>query len=281
VPEYFEPIDFHIHTLRSPCASRRGPEAGLPAYVPRVRELGWKQLCISDHVVEDPTLPWVGPFYECQDRRMIDSARQEAEALAPDLDIYVGAEADMFDVDKFCASAEWSAELDFLIMPPNHFHLEPHVQPPSTEPDDVAAFVWAHMEAVAAQPWIDIMAHPFLTFLKDWPPLDQIVPRITDAQRQELFDTMVRNRQALEINTCCSNNPLWREVARPFYQMAVDRGVLLTYGSDAHSVDRLGMFRELAWPFVESLDVTPEQFATPETFLAKRGRSGSKRSPSP
>ena len=45
---------------------------------------------------------------------------------------------------------------------------------------------------------------------------------------------------------------------------------MLTYGSDAHAADRLGLFREQAWPFVESLGVTAENFATPETFLAKR-----------
>ena len=267
----FEPVDFHIHTVLSPCAARSGPKAELATYVQRARELGWPQVCISDHIVEDDTLPWMPPFYRGCNERLVAHTRRLAAALDGDIDILIGVEADMVDVDRIAASADMARRVDFLIMPPNHFHMAKHVQPPTDQPADVGRHVWTHMRAAASQPWIDIIAHPFAVFRKDLPPIGQYMPHVPDDDWAEVFDRMAHNRIAIEVNLHCVRKPEYLETTGHLFRLAVDRGVKLSYGSDAHAVRELGRFGREVLPQLAPLGFTASDFATPALFHTKRG----------
>ena len=266
----FEPVDFHIHTVLSPCAARSGLKGELGMYVGRARALGWRQLCISDHIVEDDTLPWVPAFYRGCTERLVRESRRMAAGFDSGVEVLVGVEADMVDGDRIAASAAMAQRVDFLILPPNHFHMAEHVQPPTDAPADVGRHAYEHMHAVASLPWVDIMAHPFVVFRKDLPPIGHYVPCVPLDDWTKMFRRMARHRMALEMNLHCVRNPEYLAATGHLFQAAVQCGVTLSYGSDAHNVCDLGRFRREVLPQLVPLGFTATHFATPELFRAKR-----------
>jgi len=266
-----EPVDFHIHTALSPCAAKHGERAQLGTYVARARGLGWRHLCISDHVVEDDTQPWMPAFYRGCNERLVDQTRRLAAEVDGDLEVLVGVEADMVDGDRIGASAEMAQRLDFLILPPNHFHMSEHVQPASTSPVDVARHLYEHTRG-AVQPWVDILAHPFVVFRQGWPPIGEYMKHVPEQAWAEVFGQMAQHPTALEVNLHCVLNPEYLAATGHLFRLAIACGVQLSYGSDAHHVGDLGRFRADVLPHILALGLAEHHFATPETFRAKRTR---------
>ena len=269
----FAPVDFHIHTVLSPCAAKSGVKGELGTYVGRARELGWRELCITDHVVEDDRLPWLPAFYRGCTERLVRETRELAAKLDGDIQVLVGVEADMIDGDRIGASAAMARRVTHLILPPNHFHMREHVQPPTDSPTDVGRHAPKHMLAVASLPWVDIMAHPFVVFRDDLPPIGEYLPTVPTDDWATMFKRMVENGMALEINLHCARNPQYFGATGHLFQMAVDLGVVLSYGSDAHNVCDLGLFRRDVLPQIVPLGFTADHFAAPELFRAKRRRA--------
>jgi len=266
----FEPVDFHIHTVLSPCATQYGTRAALATYVERARQLGWPRLCVSDHIVEDDTLAWMPPFYRGCNERLLHETRALAAELDGDLDVRVGVEADMVDGHRIGASAAMASRVDHLILPPNHFHMDQHVQPPSTAAADVGRHLWEHTLAAASQPWVDIIAHPFAVFRGGLPPIGEYMTHVPEDDWAEVFRRMAANPTALEVNLHCVRNPEYVAATGHLFQLAVACGVTLSYGSDAHHVDDLGCFGAEVLPQVRALGLDEHDFATPAVFRAKR-----------
>lgn len=222
--------DLHIHTEY--CGHAGGMT--IPAICKRADYLGLNAIAITDHI------------FKPSDRPLIDKIRAEVKACTTHCRVYVGAEV---DVDSVYTDGRLVADdledLDIVIA---GFHYVPTVgnYPRSFEQNTLGAEafmeVWtSSLLGVVSNPRIHTLAHPgrLLAAAVD---LDV---HFEDALAvfEQAAKLSAENNIAWELNELSGYrlNAYWQEQWWRISRIALDAGVKLVYGSDAHHPDAIGM----------------------------------------
>jgi histidinol phosphatase-like PHP family hydrolase len=225
--------DYHVHTHYSAC----GKEDAIPAAIlQRAQECGLKEIGFTDHCWSDPDLAFVERLRGDLQTAGYGDWHAATSPQAP-LRYYLGVEAQMNAPDKPTISAAGASQLDFVLMAPNHYHLEVVQNPHECTPQAFALYSLAMFEGAIAIGYVDVIAHPFT-------PLGQ-----RPFTHKDLFDAMPEGRLldclslaakagvAFELNP--ATLPRLGDFLRPLYQMCLDQGVRISLGSDSHSLATL------------------------------------------
>jgi len=272
--------DLHVHTYYSPCA-RREDAAGRPAatpqrYLERVDELGLRLLVFTDHFVEDPTTPEMAQFYKGSGPAILRDLRAELARLESptDLQILIGCETETLAPGRPAISRSLAERLDFVLVPTTHYHLTGIPQPRSFAPGDVAEHMLLMLESVIKLGWVDAIAHPFDEREALVGDLRCIYDAMDKSHLDDILALAAENGTALEVNGSALNSPNrphYPAMYLPVVQRAKALGVRFTFGSDAHSLDMLGMSPENAAWFQEA-GLTANDFVTPQVLRAHKAR---------
>lgn len=222
--------DLHIHTEY--CG--HAPGMTVTAICKQADRLGLTTIAITDHI------------FEHSDRVKIEKIRAEAKACQGHCRVYVGAE---IDVDSDHTDGRLVTEtydgLDHIIA---GFHYVPTVGNYPRGPQDNALAAEAFMEVwestlmgVVSNPKIHTLAHPGRLLAAS---VDLDV-HFDDALGvfEKAAALSAKNNIAWELNelTGYRLGGFWQEQWWQIYHIALEAGVKLVYGSDAHTPESIGM----------------------------------------
>ncbi|MEN8128091.1 MAG: PHP domain-containing protein [Planctomycetota bacterium] len=245
--------DFHIHTEY--CGHAAG--MSVEAILLQAEELGLSAIAITDHI------------FKRADRAIIEKIRTDVAAYGPDLKVFVGAEV---DVDADYADGRFVADtfegLDYVIA---GFHYVPTVGNYPRTPEDNPLHdkefmdVWASsLLGIVNNPGVHTLAHPGRLLAAS---MDLDV-HFEDALCvfEKAAALSAKNETAWELNELTGYRlpPQWQGQWHRIYQIALDAGVKLVYGSDAHTPECVGLH-----DFVDLVrDKLPKhQLARPEEVI--------------
>ena len=157
---------------------------------------------------------------------------------------------------------------DFVVIPPNHFHMENFVRPAAVAtPGQVADLFMERLEEIGQ---LDIphekvgIAHITcgLIFREDPPH----VFRLLDEKRmRKIFDVFAKKGDGIELNASSFRG--WEElpeILRP-YQWAKEAGCKFYCSSDSHSLEGYASVRKNLPPIAEALGLTEDdRYIVPE-----------------
>jgi histidinol phosphatase-like PHP family hydrolase len=221
--------DLHIHTEY--CG--HAPGMTVEAICRRADELGLSTIAITDHIF--------GP----SGHAVIEKIRAEAEACRTKCRVYIGAE---IDVDADYADGrlvtETFDELDVVIA---GFHYVPiagkYPKTPQDNPMAADAFmeVWeSSLLGIVSNPRVDVLAHPG-RLLAASVDLDVYFEDALCVY-EKAAALSAKNKIAWELNELTGERltAYWQEQWHRIYRIALDAGVKLVYGSDAHTPQNIG-----------------------------------------
>ena len=245
--------DLHIHTAY--CG--HAPDMSVETVCRRADELGLRLIAITDHI------------YEPDNRAVIEQIRKEVAALKPKCRVLVGAEVDV-DSD-YTDGRLVTNDLDGLDYVIAGFHYVPTMghYPWSIKQRkmDIEPFleVWeSSLLGVVSNPRIHTMAHPG-RMLAACTELDVYFEHGL-AVLDKAAQLSAKNRIAWELNELTGTRlpAYWQQQWHRIYQVALDAGVKLVFGSDAHFPEHIG-----GCAFVENVlkQLPPGSLSTPEEIL--------------
>jgi len=250
-----ETQDTHVHTFRSSCGL---PECTPKTVLDRFQHLRFQVVCITDHrhLDTDPAL-----FQEtCADLLEIETA----------LDVYVGCEAEVLSPDIVTLPDEEADIYDVILLAAAHYHVFDRYIPRVSTARQMAEWVLALHRRAASKPWADIIPHPFsrTETLGPWGDT-AILESIRDDELIELADMAKGNSIAMEFRLGHAISAAYREFLLRFTKICVRRGVLLASGSDAHSLDAVGITRTFLVP-MRTVGIRNEHFLDVRTVVRNR-----------
>ena len=245
--------DLHIHTEY--CGHAGGMT--VPAICHKADYLGLTTIAIADHI------------FKPSDRALIEKIRAEAKRCTTHCEVFVGAEV---DVDAMHTDGRLVTEdLDGLDIVIAGFHYVPTVgtlprRPEDNELDGTTFMeVWtSSLLGLVSNPQIDTFAHPgrLLAASVDLDVyFDDALIVFEEAAKRS-----ADNHIAWELNELSGYrlSPYWQQRWWEISQIALDAGVKLVYGSDAHHPDAIGMHN-----FVDLVrdKLTKHRLARPEEIM--------------
>jgi len=230
--------DMHVHTeFSSDCA------IPMSAYLPRARELGVATLCFTDHVDHNPNDLNSGHYDADGYFKKIAEVRGETNGIK----ILAGIEFDC--PHSYPAQLARLAErpYDCIIGSVHYCGLTPDVffselVKNGTTAEECYAAYWREVQKCVALGGFDVLGHIdipkryYKTLIYGEPVL------------REIFRVMLKNNITLEINTSslaygCYEPMPGRELLKLY---KAEGGEYVTVGSDAHSLERLGLRNDAA-----------------------------------
>ncbi|MCI0499787.1 MAG: PHP domain-containing protein [Planctomycetales bacterium] len=200
----------------------------------RAEELGLSAIAITDHV------------YEPEGRAVIEKIKADLAAASPKLKVYVGVEVDV-DAD-YTDGRLVTDSLDGLDIVTAGFHYVPtagnYPKAPHENPLAPTVFMdyWqASLLGIVSNPKVDVLAHPG-RLLASAVDLDVYFDAALGVF-EKAAALSAKNKIAWELNelTGYRLSPFWQEQWHRIYRIALDAGVPLVYGSDAHAPEAIGV----------------------------------------
>lgn len=221
--------DFHIHTEY--CGHAEGMT--VEAIVRQAEALGLTSIAITDHI------------FHHENHAVIRKIREDVQACQPTIKVYVGAEVDVnpdYTDGRFVTNT--FEGLDYVIA---GFHYVPTVgnypRIPEDNPlhDEQFLDYWkSSLLGIVSNPGIHTLAHPGRLLAAS---MDLDV-HFEDALNvvEEAAALSAQNKIAWELNemTGYRLGPQWLAQWYRIYEIALEAGVKLIYGSDAHTTEAIG-----------------------------------------
>lgn len=228
--------DLHCHSVLSECSS--DPEMTLERILRHAEEHGYSVQCITDHLW-DAAVPGASKWYAPQD---IAHVKQSLPLPKSDsVKLVFGCETEYVGGSGVAIAPEHYDEFDFIVIPPNHFHMVGLTRPREVDTEEKAAELFtARLEELSALdlPWKKIgIAHLTcgLTFREG----DYMkVFRIMDEERlKAAFKRFAENGAGIELNSGSIGGTDWRgriDDELRLYRIARDMGCKFYCATDAH-----------------------------------------------
>ena len=241
--------DIHLHSNLSACAK---PESTPAALLKACRDQGIRTIGFSDHLW-DKAVPGASKWYQPQDVDHVLSikkalASDECQELSRGLKILVGCETEFLGGKQVGISRDAASLFDFVLIPPDHFHMKNYVFPADvTDPDGIKTIMIRRFMEIMALDLATAVVHPFhaMGFTPDMPYTVQAL--ISDNEYRECFVAAKQARCAIELNGCAARRDETHgsgdDQFSPEYirMMTIARecGCTFSIGSDAHSPESI------------------------------------------
>ena len=224
--------DFHIHSNLSLCAN--DPEQTPERILRYAKENGLNTICLTDHFW-DERIAGASPWYKIQNREHI----KKALPLPKDENVkfLFGAEADMDMYGTIGVTKETFDELDFVIIPTTHLHMEGF----TISPEDSAS---VERRALMAKNRTDYFA---------------ILDMLDTDELMRLFTKAAKLGVGIELNKAnMSFSDSDAEKVLRMFRIAKNCGCKFYLGSDAHTTDYFANTKETFERAIDWLELTED-----------------------
>lgn len=222
--------DLHIHTAY--CG--HAPEMTIQAICTRADELNMRLITITDHI------------FEPADRAVIDKIRAEVAACKPRCRVLVGAEVDVDwnRIDGRLVTDDLDG-LDYVIAGfhyvPTMGHYPWAIHQRRMEIERFLELWESSLLGVVSNPRINTLAHPG-RMLAACTDLDEYFDHGL-AVFDKAAQLSAQNNIAWELNELTGHRlpEYWQDQWHRLYEVALERGVKIVFGSDAHIPDDIAL----------------------------------------
>jgi len=240
----YDQCDFHVHSHMSPCAK---PDMKLRAIVEACSDRGIRYVGINDHLAATT------------DPRILSQTRREMRSIKSRVEVFLGCEADILDVGRHTLTDKIIADLDYVSVSANHFHVRSVAQPEGESPDALARHFLRMFRYACSLGFVDFVAHPLFVFPGTFDPT--FLESLTDDQLLEVLAEAKSNNIAMEISPRALHpEQLYFRIR--FLHLCKRAGLKFAIGTDAHRLEAVGMTRVLA-RIVDELQLTDDDIWLP------------------
>ena len=256
--------DLHCHSSLSTCC--HDPECTAEAIFKQAREMGYDTLCLADHLW-DADVPGPSSWYAPQDIPHVLSAN--ARDMIPGMRCLQGCETEYCGGGKLGLAREHFDLFDFVVIPPNHFHMKNFVRPEHiTTPAQIADLFMERLEEIGQ---LDIphekvgIAHITCGLIYKGGDASLVFALLEEKRMRRIFDVFAKKGTGIELNAFAFRG--WEEkpeILRP-YEWAKASGCKFYCSSDAHALKHYAAVGQNLPPVVEALGLTEEdRYIVPE-----------------
>jgi histidinol phosphatase-like PHP family hydrolase len=253
--------DIHVHTFLSSCSS--DPEALPERMLEVAAKCGLRTVGFANHLW-DSAVPGASEWYRPQDMAHIGQIRDQIPAETRGIRVLVGCETEYVGNGRVGISAAAAAQLDFVLVPHSHFHMEGFVRPAEVNtPETVAELLRQRFAEAIELDVVTGIAHPFLPCILP-NATDEIIGHISDSAFAVLFGRAAELGVSIEITTgafpslSAGETDGWHDSTfLHMYRLALKAGCVFHFASDTHSLDRMAGAPRLE-PFAQQLGLTRE-----------------------
>jgi histidinol phosphatase-like PHP family hydrolase len=247
--------DLHCHTFVSGCSL--DPKQNPDAILAFAKANGYTTLCFADHFW-DETVPDPSRDYRRQTFELMKGILPLP--TVPGVRAAFGCETEWCGGGKIGIAPERHGAFEFIVVPPNHFHMRPFVRPlDCNTPEQVADLLVTRLEELQAVslPWEKVgIAHLNCGLVyREGEPAD-----VFDAVPEDRFRAAMRffadHGAGIELNCSSFDTPAFRhrpESSFRLFRMAKDEGCRFYLASDAHHPPELDAVPRLGPGIVEAL----------------------------
>jgi histidinol phosphatase-like PHP family hydrolase len=250
--------DFHIHSQLSSCS--RDPEQNNERILKYAEDEGLHTIVLADHFW-DERVPGASKWYSTQNYPHICQAKPLPQSEK--VKFLFGCETEMDKDMTVGCSREIMEELDFIVIPTTHFHMERFtIAEENLATPQTRAQVWVDkLDALLSMdlPFEKIgIAHPVcpLIWKGDRAKYLATLDAIAEADMHRIFAKAARLGVGIEINMSYPDEER-DTVLRPF-RIAKEEGCKFYLGSDAHHPAGLDNARKKFERVIDDLELTEE-----------------------
>lgn len=251
--------DYHIHSGLSLCS--RDPEHTPQRILQIAEKNGFSEICLTDHYW-DERIPGASNWYQQQNTAHIMQAAPVPQS--ENVRFYFGCETDMDKYNTIGLSDQMIEQLDFIIIPTTHMHMEGFTIEAGASVDQRAdAWVnrlWSVLNRDLPFEKIGI-AHLTCSLIMRGDPLFHldVLDKISDQTMTEVFTLAAKRKIGIELNfniNAYEGEHLDRELR--VYRIAKQCGCLFYLGSDAHHPEQMEKGPERMKKIVDALHLTED-----------------------
>jgi histidinol phosphatase-like PHP family hydrolase len=222
--------DWHVHT------HQRGgkPDAIIKDIIATNEAYGLDLMGISEHIDRIDERP---DFAE-----VAAGNHREAKAVQTKMTVMVGTESTMINPATCAVGDEIPAQLDYVMVSCNHYHLKHVENPKPGTPEAYADHYLDMLLGAASLGYVDTIGHPFfhtkLGKTLGMEGLHAVIKAYNEERLTEVLKAAAKADMAFEINPRHADHAL--EWFRDLVQEARRHGTKFTLGTDAHQLSSLG-----------------------------------------
>ena len=249
--------DMHCHSQLSSCSS--DPAQSVQAILDHARACGYTLQCITDHLW-DRAVPGASSWYAPQD---IEHVSANLPLPADDqVKLVFGCETEFLGGDRLGLAPENYDKFDFIVIPPNHFHMVNFVRPARYDTEEKIADLFVErLEDISRidLPWRKVgIAHMVCGLIfREGDPL-RVYELVDEKRFRAVMSKFARFGAGIEINLSSFNHD-WHaheDSILRLYRLAKEEGCKFYLASDAHHPKELDLVPKCAPGVIEALGLT-------------------------
>lgn len=252
--------DLHCHTFLSSCAhSDAKPES----YIELAPSRGITTIAFTDHFWDggvEGASGWYAPQnfgHVSKMRELVPSQPEKVRILYGVETEFIGSRMCNIKGGKAAIRPETAQSFDFVLIPPDHFHMKGFTIPAEvTEPEQARQwFVGNFLEVCDIELGVPIgIAHPFVPM--GFPDRAAMLNGITDDDLRRCFSYAAEKGKSVELNRDIVDTPI-SDMYKRVFTIAREEGASFHFGSDAHTPASFDKFDLLA-AFAADCGITEE-----------------------
>lgn len=231
--------DLHCHTRLSSCSG--DPEQTPETILAHARAHGYSCVCLTDHFWDSPAVPGASPWYLPQDLDHVRSALPLPDGGS--VRLAFGCETEWCGGAALGIAPEHHGAFEFVVVPPNHFHMKGFVRPEGVDTEEKAALLLVErLEGLLAHPlpWPKVgIAHLNCGLVFREGDLCSVLRAVPEDRFRAAMRAFAERGAGIELNCGCfaenRRRPGWREDDElRLFRFAKDEGCRFYLASDAH-----------------------------------------------
>lgn len=250
--------DLHCHTHLSLCSG--DPAQSVAAILAHARANGYSAQCVTDHFWDHPAVPGASDWYARQDFAHVCS-----DLPLPDgggVRLAFGCETEFVGGDGLGIAPERFDAFQFIVVPPNHFHMKGFVRPETADtPLRIAELLVSRLEQLLLHPlpWRKVgIAHLNCGLMFHDGDLGAAIRAVPEDRFRAAMRRFADLGAGIELNmSCFASNRKRPDVSDDdslrLFRMAKEENCRFYLASDAHHPDELGLVPKWAPDVVAAL----------------------------
>lgn len=250
--------DLHAHTVLSACSG--DPKQSAQALLDHAKKNGYTLQCITDHLW-DSAVPGSSAWYAPQD---IDHVRQNLPLPKDDqVRMVFGCETEFCGGKKLGLHESHFDLFDFIVIPPNHFHMRGFVRPLEVDTaEKVADLLVERLEEISELdlPFEKVgIAHFNGIICQGW-ELNDVLHAVDLRRFAAVMARFARLGAGIELNASCFGETYRQdpEVHLNLIRIARAQGCKFYLGSDGHFPQDLDSIQRNMPAVIEQLGLTAD-----------------------